>query len=348
MTVEAVELGRQLFFEPGFSLNGEISCASCHDPALAFVVNEAVHQGATDQLTSRNSLSLANVAWARFLNWGNLTTDSLEQQILTPLFGDNPIELGAGFVEDSDNHYDTTRLLAVVAASEGLSTGFDAAFPSWPATERVVWARFIDAVSSFQRSLVSLQSPWDQWLSGDTSALSEAAQRGLLLFESERLACSECHAGPFLSLAFPASGEQVAVQDVFRNTGLYNIEGGPQTYWGGASSLYPESNMGIGEFTQEFSDDGKHRIPSLRNVSVTAPYMHDGSVDTLDAVLDHYQRGGRLIEEGVDAGDGALNPNKDPLVGGFELSEDERDDLLAFLASLTDPAFLTSNGEPAP
>ncbi|MBJ95077.1 MAG: di-heme enzyme [Rickettsiales bacterium] len=340
MTIEAVELGRALFFEPSFSLNGQLACSSCHEPELAFSVNEAVHQGATGDRTSRNAPSLANLAWASFLNWGNLTTDDLEQQILNPLFGDTPVEMGAGFIQGSDNHYDTARLISVVNSSPELSQGFITAFPTDEPDERLSWDRFIDAVSSFQRSLVSLQSPWDRWLTGDSSALSLSQQRGLMLFESERLACSECHAGPFLSLAFSATGAELSVNEIFRNTGLYNIEGGPQSYWGGARSRYPAPNMGIGEFTQRVEDDGKHRIPSLRNVTMTAPYMHDGSAENLEEVLDHYQRGGRIIEQGPYAGDGSLNPYKDPLISGFELTTSERAELLDFLSALTDPSFL--------
>ncbi len=348
MTVEAVELGRQLFFQPAFSMDGQIACSSCHDPSLAFVVDESVHLGAAGDATSRNAPSIANLAWAAFLNWGNLTSDTLEQQMLNPLFGDNPIEMGAGFVTGSDDHYDTARLVAALEDNEGLAAAFDATFPHVPVGERISWDRFIDAVSSFERSLVSLNAPWDRWLQGDSDALTGAQERGRLLFESEQLACSACHAGPFLSLAFPAQGETVSVQELFRNTGLYNIEDGPQSYWGGGRSRYPAPNMGIGEFTQELADDGKHRIPSLRNVALTAPYMHDGSVATLDDVLDHYARGGRVIEEGPYAGDGALNPYKDPLVDGFELSAEQRSDLLAFLDSFTDRAFVEAAEAAAP
>jgi len=110
-------------------------------------------------------------------------------------------------------------------------------------------------------------------------------------------------------------------------------------YLSGARTRYPAPSIGIGEFTQSADDDGKFRIPSLRNVAVTAPYMHDGSLPSLDAVLDHYARGGTLTTEGPNAGDGAGHPAKDARVSGFALGADERSDLLAFLAALTDPAF---------
>jgi cytochrome c peroxidase len=100
-------------------------------------------------------------------------------------------------------------------------------------------------------------------------------------------------------------------------------------------------NTGLYDLTDDPADMGKFRVPSLRNVAVTAPYMHDGSIATLEGVLDHYARGGRLLTSGPNAGDGAANRHKDSLVRGFALTPEERSDLLAFLASLTDETFLT-------
>ncbi|MDB4988240.1 MAG: Methylamine utilization protein mauG, partial [Myxococcaceae bacterium] len=116
----------------------------------------------------------------------------------------------------------------------------------------------------------------------------------------------------------------------FHNIGLYNL---------GASSLYPRDNRGLYEFTRRAADMGRFRTPSLRNVTLTAPYMHDGSMATLDEVLDHYAAGGRTIEHGALSGVGADSVYKDRRIGGFTLSASERSELLAFLASLTDQAF---------
>jgi cytochrome c peroxidase len=118
----------------------------------------------------------------------------------------------------------------------------------------------------------------------------------------------------------------------FHNTGLYNIDGR-----GG----YPEGNEGLYNFTGERSDVGRFKVPTLRNVAVTAPYMHDGSIATLEEVIDHYAAGGRTIEEGENAGVGSLNPNKSEFVTGFEIDERGKHDLIAFLHSLTDEALLT-------
>ncbi|MEM7156087.1 MAG: cytochrome c peroxidase [Myxococcota bacterium] len=348
MTVEGVELGRRHFFEPRLSVTGEFSCSTCHEPELAFAVDEPTHEGALGVRTARNAPALVNLAWAPLLDWGNPTADSLEQQMLTPLFGDNPVEIGAGFVDGSSDHYDPQRLLELVDSDPDYQDAFDDVFGDRPATERVSWDAVIAAISSFERSLVSLDAPFDRWLAGDPDALSAAEQRGLALFRSSRLGCAQCHAGPLQSLAFVTDGRAVDERALFRNTGLYDLVQGPVVYWGGARTRYPESGQGLGEFTQDPADDGKHRIPSLRNVAVTGPYMHDGSIESLDEVLDHYARGGRLVAEGPHAGDGRDNPNKDPAIGGFALSDTERRDLLAFLGSLTDPSFMDRESALAP
>jgi cytochrome c peroxidase len=118
----------------------------------------------------------------------------------------------------------------------------------------------------------------------------------------------------------------------FFNNGLYNV---------GGNGDYPEVDQGLWEFTFEDTDRGRYRPPTLRNVGVTAPYMHDGSVATLEEVIAIYERGGRVIEDGPLAGDGREHPNKSPFVGGLILTDQERADLLAFLRALTDESFLT-------
>jgi cytochrome c peroxidase len=119
----------------------------------------------------------------------------------------------------------------------------------------------------------------------------------------------------------------------FHNTGLYNIDG-----QGG----FPASSPGVYELTQDPADMGKFKAPTLRNIAVTAPYMHDGSIATLSEVLDHYAAGGRTIASGPNAGVGSDSPLRSDLIRGFDLSAQERTDVLAFLQSLTDDAFLTN------
>lgn len=159
------------------------------------------------------------------------------------------------------------------------------------------------AIAAFERSLISGDSPLDRYLfGGEQAAISEAAKRGYLLFHSSRLACNSCHSG-FL---FTSQG--------FANNGLY--------------AVYADS--GRYRLTQKASDTGLFKIPSLRQAALTAPYMHDGSIPSLEDVIDHYASGGKP------------HPNKSAQIKPFTLSLQEKNDLLAFLHSLTDTAFCTN------
>ena len=342
MSVEKIELGRHLFYETRISLNGQMSCGTCHEQKHAFTVPTETNEGATGDFTSRNAQSLANVGFASYLTWGNLTLRDLERQALNPLFGDNPVEIGAGFITGSSDHYDPLRLTALVDENAPYQQMFQAAFPDMSEKDRVTWDNVIHALSCFQRSLLSFDAPYDRYLAGEPQALSEAEERGRALFFSEKTKCSECHAGPLLSVAFPTLGEQPALEEMFRNTGLYYLTSGSASYFDGSISHYPDPNMGIGEFSQNPADDGKHRVPSLRNIALTAPYMHDGSISTLSEVIDHYAQGGRQLVDGLYQGNGSQNPNKDELISGFELTEHEKSDLIAFLHCLTDQTFVTN------
>lgn len=341
-TPEKVALGRLLFHERRLSSGGQLSCASCHEQASAFAVPEATSLGAADEPTARNAQSLANVAYASYLTWSNLTFLTLEQQMFAPLFGDNPVELGAGAVRGDDNHYSTARLEQLVQEDIRYAHAFEAAFPEADESERTTWQHAVAAITCFERSLLSFGSPYDAYLRGEPNALDAAQERGRALFFSERLHCGDCHAGPLLSLAFPVDGTRPTRAEAFRNTGLYDLEHGAVAYLSGERSRYPVPNIGIAEFSQDVADDGKFRIPSLRNVALTAPYMHDGAFESLAEVLDHYARGGTLTADGPLRGDGRNHPAKDALVSGFELRGSERGDLLEFLEALSDPTLISA------
>ena len=321
MTLAKVELGRHLFYEERLSSSGTVSCATCHDASLAFTDGLAVSVGDDDRPGTRSAQSLANVAYQSALTWGNPVLTSLENQALVPLFLDVPREMGAQYVIED--------LLEAFAEDDHYAPRFLAAFPEQddPFTIGSVAA----ALASFERTLLSFDSPYDRHLQGDTDALSASAERGLALFRSPRLGCAECHTGLLLGSDMRSEEDPSAVPR-FANTGLYDL---------GLDGGYPLPNTGLHEFTHAQADMGKHRVPSLRNIAITAPYMHDGSIDDLDGVLDHYAAGGRTIHEGPHAGVGADNPHKDPRLSGFELSESERADVLSFLHALTDDDFLT-------
>jgi cytochrome c peroxidase len=194
------------------------------------------------------------------------------------------------------------------------------------------------AIGAFQRSVTSFHSKVDRWQQGDRTALNESEQRGMAMFfggtsaagVADAFECFHCHGGFLFSQSSDHSG-QVFDQKFFMNNGLYNLD---------EDGSYPAGNEGLFDITGDPADKGRFKPPSLRNIAVTAPYMHDGSIETLEEVLEHYARGGRLIESGPNAGDGSLNPNKSAFLNGFAMTEQEKQDLLAFLAALTDEDLL--------
>ena len=266
-------------------------------------------------------MSLVNVAYATRLDWANPLMDRLEDQALTPLLGDNPVEMGLGGHEDR-----LVRLLREERYSALLTT----AFPSDADPHSLLNA--VRAIASFVRTITSFDSPYDRYLAGDATAMDDSAARGMNLFFSERLECFHCHGG--FNFTDSTTHINTRIERVgYHNTGLYNLDG---------NGAYPSDNTGLFDMTGERRDMGRFKAPTLRNIAVTGPYMHDGSIATLDEVVAHYERGGRLLDEGPYAGDGRLSPFKSEFVTGFELTDDERADLVAFLEALTDTSLLNN------
>lgn len=322
MSTAKVELGRYLFYDQRMSANGQGSCSTCHIQRYGFTNRIPVAIGVTGQAHPRRVMPLANVAWFAVFNWANPTVRRLEDQSLTPMFGEHPVELGLKQENDT--------FLRVIAADPVYARLFPRAFPgdAGPYT----FAHVRKALAAFERTLISGNSPYDRYRYGhDENAISESAKRGEDIFFHQPYACARCHGG------FTFGGDTVYQKPEdgspgeFANNGLYNLAG---------EFSYPKDNLGLYEYTHNLADVGKFRPPSLRNVAVRAPYMHDGSVRTLDEVLDNYVRGGRLIVSGPYAGDGSRNPNKSQFVSGFTLTAQQRADLKAFLESLTDEEFL--------
>lgn len=322
MTAAKVELGRHLFYDRRLSANQTQSCASCHQQSRAFSDGRVVGVGSTGESHPRNSMSLANVGYASVLNWANPNLSKLEQQALIPMFGEHPVELGLSGQEE--------LLLARLREDSVYRRLFPNAFPGTPAPVSV--ANVTKALAAFQRALVSGNSPYDRYkFRNERSAMTASALRGEALFFSEETECFHCHAGITFSASTKYVGKAFVEQEFFNN-GLYNV---------GGTGAYPADNVGLKEFTGRATDMGAHKAPTLRNIAVTAPYMHDGSIATLEEVLDHYARGGRLITSGPHAGDGAASPFKNGFVKGFAMTAQDKTDLLAFLQSLTDSTFLT-------
>jgi cytochrome c peroxidase len=320
LTTAKAKLGRHLFYDARLSANQTQSCASCHQQKLAFTDGRAHGVGSTGQQHPRGALSLANVAYASTLTWMNPLMTQLERQALVPMFGETPVELGMSGHEDD--------LVTRLKEEPRYAALFAAAFPG--DSDPVTVLNVTYAIASFERTLQSAGSPYDRYLAGSRSALGASELRGMDVFFSEKTECFHCHGDFALSDSTTFEGKAFDEAE-FHNTGLYNI---------GGNGAYPAPSQGLIEFTKKASDMGRFKAPTLRNIAVTAPYMHDGSVATLDDVLDHYAAGGRTITSGASAGVGSKNPYKSELVTGFTLTAGERTDLLAFLAALTDDEFL--------
>ena len=290
MTDAKVELGRFLFYDPQLSGNGTYSCASCHQQALAFTDGLDRAIGSTGGVHPRSSMSLANVAYNASFGWEDRRW-SLESQMEVPMTNEQPVEMGLKSNE--------AEVLARFQIDRAYGERFRAAFPGEESP--VTLPNIIKAIASFERVLVSADSAFDRYLyRDDHSGMSASAKRGVALFFSDKLRCSECH-------------------------GSVNISG--PTMFNGAMPSDPEAffhDTGVAAMPAKF------RAPTLRNIAVTAPYMHDGSVRTLTDVVAHYAAGGRY-----------QRPKSDK-VRGFAISPAETADLVAFLETLTDYKFLTN------
>jgi cytochrome c peroxidase len=320
LTPELAELGRHLFYDERLSGNGTQACASCHEQARAFTDGRVTSIGSTGAVLERNAMSLTNVAYNPTQTWANHLLVTLEQQAPVPMFGTDPIELGITGNEEV--------VLGRLRGDPRYQALHAAAFPG--ATGPLDLGHVVAALAAFQRRLISGNAPLDRARRGEL-VLPADARRGEDLFFSERLECHHCHGGFNFTIA--VDHRALAEPNVaFFNTGLYNV---------GGTGAYPAGDQGLHDVTFLDADRGRFRPPTLRNIAVTGPYMHEGSMATLDEVLRFYERGGRDVPSGPDAGDGKLNPYKSTFVAGFTLTDQERADLIAFLSALTDDAFLT-------
>jgi cytochrome c peroxidase len=332
MTAEQVALGRHLFYDERMSGNETMSCASCHAQALAFTDARPLAVGSTGDVLPRSSMSLTNIAYSPVLTWGDHRQTALTEQMLIPMFAPDPVELGLAGEE---------ALLDRLRADGTYPSLFAEAYPE--DSDPFTLDNVTRAVAAFERVLISGDSPEDRFRRGDANAMSASAQDGRSLFFSDEVGCFECHSGEnlqdevvFFTSNFDFEGRSLPhIQ--FDNTGLYNLIVNGETGW------YPEPNTGLYAITGNPLDIGQFTVPDLRNVALTAPAQHDGSIATLDEVIDHYAAGGRTIAIGPYAGVGSDNPHKSRLVAGFTLTADQRTALIDYLGALTDQAFITDS-----
>jgi cytochrome c peroxidase len=254
LTTGGVEQGRRLFFDRRLSQDESVSCASCHDPELAFSDGRAIAVGVFGRRGRRSAPAIINRGYGRSFFW-DARTESLEEQVLKPI--EDPNEMSLPLAEAEARVGRPSREIA-------------------------------KALASYVRSILSGDSRFDRFVNGDRGALSAPEQRGLEVFRG-RARCVTCHVGPNFT------------DEKLHNTGIA---------WNGE------------RLTDDGAGRGDFKTPTLRDVALTAPYMHDGSLASLDEVIDFYNRGGRS------------NPNLDPDIHPLNLGADERQGLAAFLIAL--------------
>ena len=279
LTKERVALGRELFFDKRLSSDRTVSCATCHDPELAFTDSEPVAVGVDGKKGPRRTPRLVNRAYGKSFFWDGRAA-TLEEQVLKPIA--NPIEMNLP-VEDA---------VALLRADENYAAEFEKAFQGEPTAERLAYA-----LAGYVRTILSGDSPYDRYLAGDEEALAAAQKRGLALFRG-KAACAVCHVGPNLT------------DERFHNTGVGWKDG-------------EHADEGRAQVTGDPADLGAFKTPPLREVAVTGPYMHDGSLETLEDVIEFYDEGGER------------NPNLDMDMEPLNLTEAERADLTRFLEALS-------------
>lgn len=281
-TAEKAELGRKLFFDKRLSIDGTVACATCHDPHKAFTDQLKTSIGINGQTTERNAPSVLNAGFLKTVMF-DAHLKTLELQVIVPL--QEPTEMGHNMKKL------IPQLRAIAEYQEAAQRIFKRDFDAYVLTR---------AISAFQRTLVSMNSRFDQFQAGNKKALSKDEQAGWKLF-SEKLYCTQCHPAPYFT-TFEAA-----------NNGLYLDYG---------------KDKGRFRINLDSSDIGKFKIPSLRNSELTFPYMHDGSMENLEKVIAHYSQGGKK------------HPLQDKRIVPFELTTKEQKQLTLFLKALTDTSYL--------
>jgi cytochrome c peroxidase len=327
-TPAKIALGDKLFHDKRFSTTGEVSCATCHEKEKAFTDSPlSVSEGINKLTGTRNAPTVLNAVYMKTMFWDG-RSPSLEDQSLHPFV--NPVEMGL------ENH---EPILAVIRKDPEYIGAFKAVFNK--TGEAITMQEVTQAIASFERAQVMGNTPFDRWyFAGDEQAMTAAQERGFALFINQAR-CVSCH-----------RVEQT--QALFTDNRFHNIGVGINDIQGDVPELAREfvraeltntevdvtvltnkktSELGRFAITHVFDGLGAFKTPTLRNVAVTAPYMHDGSLKTLRDVVVHYNNGGVTVKD---------NPVNDFLSGGIRplnLSDEQIDDLVAFMEALTSPEY---------
>jgi cytochrome c peroxidase len=300
-TPEKIALGKQLFFDTRLSADGTVSCSTCHDREKGFVDRFPTSKGIHAQFGKRNAPTVMNAMFQQtfFLDG---RAPSLEKQAGLPMV--NPIEMGMK---------DSAAVVAKVSAIPEYVSAFNAVFHQPVSADNIE-----RAIASFERTLVFGNSPFDRFMAGDANALNESQRRGWTLFNGKGR-CMSCHG--FSIAAHKANFVELAVK------ARHMVETGNIKQIDELAIQTDLSELGRFLVTKNYADIGAFKTSALRNIALTAPYMHDGSLPTLWDVIDHYNKGG------------IQNPFLDGGMQRLGLSENEIDDLVAFLGALTSNDF---------
>jgi len=300
-TREGVSLGRKLFYETRLSANNKLSCGSCHEQSKAFTDGKSFSAGVDGVLTSRNSMALINLIWARKLFWDGRSA-GLEDQASFPLT--SPHEMG--------------QALEVSAEKLRTTEDYPALFKRAFGDTAITPSRLTKAISQFERTLISSNSLYDKYLKKEYQP-SAIELEGMLLFNTmpqpdkkiRGADCSHCHGGV------------KTYMELFHNNGLDSIS----------------KDEGIQVITGLDSDHGRFKIPTLRNIALTAPYMHDGRFNSLEQVLDHYSD--HLQTKHLSSFLKNVSNKKDGK--SLQLRSHEKKAIIAFLNMLTDSSFVSNS-----
>jgi cytochrome c peroxidase len=274
-----VELGRQLYFDGRLSKNGQVPCAFCHNPGTGFADPRQTSLGFSGRLGGRNAPTVYNSGFNRVQFWDG-RAGSLEEQAIGPIH--NPVEMA----ETHEN------VVPKIAKIPGYQKQFRTVFGKGVSLQSIA-----EAIAAFERTIVSTNSAFDQYVMGSPNAMGEAAIRGMQLFKG-KARCILCHNGPNFT------------DNKFHNLGVPQV--GPM-----------KIDLGRYAVTRLESEKGAFKTPTLRSLVETAPYMHDGAFQTLEEVLEFLDKGGEP------------NPNLSPLMKPLGLTGDEKKDLIEFLKALT-------------
>jgi cytochrome c peroxidase len=287
LPIDEVALGEKLFFETQLSRDNTISCGSCHQPSLAFSDSVTFSKGVRNQLTSRNTPTIMNLIGHEPFFWDGRAL-TLEEQALGPI--ESRVEMDMPISEIAN------RLNAIPFYRQAFFTIYG---------ERPFPESILKAIVAYESKLETSDTPFDQYMQGDTLAISAAAKRGQQIFNTKGR-CFDCHFGPDFT------------GDDIKSIGLFDGK-----EW---------NDSGRYLITRDLRDLGKFKTPGLRNIAITAPYMHNGKLKTLEAVIDYYNNPDQLVPH---------HQNRDTVLKRpLGLSNSEKSDLLAYLNTLTDRQFI--------